>query len=154
MRAVGFRAATNELFWAVVEGTIDEPVLIDSGRIKRPRTMPTDGDALAWFVGEIGRLVREYQPQRSAVRTPEPVGRAAHKMFPRVRLEGAVIATLVGHQVPCFSAALGTITAELGATTSAKRYIDGGHVRGVDISEMLVPQREAVVVAVAALDAA
>lgn len=149
-RALGFRAETHKIYWAVVEGTRKAPILVAHDDAAAPVNL-AEAPALSWYSGRVKHIVETYKPNAAMVRSPEPTARASRKEGPRVRLriEGVLLQTLDSCGLKATIGALATISGKLG--TQAKDYIESGELRGIDLSGLASYAKEAILVAVAAL---
>jgi hypothetical protein len=88
-----------------------------------------------------------------AVRFPEPKGRATHgdAARRRSRIEGVILEAAASAGRVVVTGAFVTISARLKAK-SAKSFLDEENLRGLDWSTRNVHSREAILVAVAALE--
>jgi hypothetical protein len=149
-RALGFRAETHKIYWAVVEGTRAAPILVAHDDAAAPVNL-AEAPALSWYSGRVKHIVETYKPNAAMVRSAEPTARASRKEGPRVRLriEGVLLQTLDSCGLNATIGALATISGKLGS--QAKEYIESGELRGIDLSGLTSYSREAILVAVAAL---
>jgi hypothetical protein len=149
-RALGFRAETHKIYWAVVEGTRKAPILVAHDNAAAPVNL-AEAPALSWYSGRVRHIVETYKPGVAMIRSAEPTARGSRKEGPRLRLriEGVLLQTLDSCGLKATIGALATISGKLG--TQAKGYIESGELRGLDLSSLPPYAKEAVLVAVAAL---
>jgi hypothetical protein len=149
--ALGVRAEPRSLHWAVVEGTQTAPIIKAHDKADAPAAFDEPA-ALAWFRSRMLHLIDTYHPVAVGVRYPEPAGRGGNRdsARERSRVEGIVLEAAHSRGLPVLTGALATISKQLG-TKKAKRYIDDGDLRGLDLTSLPVPRREAVLVGVAQL---
>lgn len=149
-RALGFRAEANKIHWAVVEGTSASPIHVAHDSASAPVNLD-EAPSLTWYCGRVKHLIETYKPGAAMVRSVEPTARGSKKEGARrrLRIEGVLLQTIDSCGVNSAIGALATISGKLGAP--AKSYIDSGELRGLDLSELPLPLKEAVLVAVAAL---
>lgn len=149
-RALGFRAETHKVYWAVVEGTRKAPILVAHDSAAAPVNLD-EAPALSWYSKRVQHIVEAYKPSVAMIRSAEPSARGSRKEGPRLRLriEGVLLQTIDSCGLKVTTGALATITGKLG--TQAKGYIESGELRGMDISKLPSYAKEAVLVAVAAL---
>jgi hypothetical protein len=149
-RALGLRAEPKQIHWAIVEGTRRAPVLIAYDNAAAPVNLE-EGPALSWYTNRIKLIIDKYRPAVAMVRTAESVARGGNKDGPRrrLRIEGVLLQTVDSCGLKVGIGALATISGKLGS--QAKKYIDSGELRGLDLSKLPVPSKEAILVAVAAL---
>jgi len=148
---MGIRAEPRCIHWAVVEGTQTAPILKAHDKADAPVAFEEAG-ALSWFRGRVLHLIDTYQPFAVGVRYPEPTARGGNKdsAKQRSRVEGVVVEAAYSRGLPVLTGALTTIASKLG-TKKAKKYIESAELRGIDLSSLPAPRREAVLVAVAQL---
>lgn len=149
-RALGFRAETRKVYWAVVEGTRNAPILVAHDNAAAPVNLG-EASALSWYSGRVRHIVETYKPSVAMIRSAEPTARGSRKEGPRLRLriEGVLLQTIDSCGLKVAIGALATISGKLG--TQAKGYIESGELRGMDLSRLPSYAKEAVLVAVAAL---
>jgi hypothetical protein len=149
-RVLGFRAEPKQIHWAVVEGTQLVPILVAHDVAAAPVNL-SDAPALTWYCDRVKHIIKAYAPALATVRTAESVARGANKDGPRrrLRIEGVLLQTADSCGLKVTIGALAMISGKLGS--QAKKYIESGELRGLDLSEIPLPSREAVLVAVAAL---
>lgn len=149
-RALGFRAETHKIYWAVVEGTRKAPILVAHDNAAAPVNL-AEASALSWYSSRVRHIVETYKPGGAMIRSAEPSARGSRKEGPRLRLriEGVLLQTIDSCGLKATVGALATISGKLG--TQAKEYIESGELRGLDLSGLTSYAKEAVLVAVAAL---
>jgi hypothetical protein len=152
-RVLGYRAEARQFHWAVVEGTRDHPILLEYAKAAAPVSLD-EAASLSWVRERARLIIRTHRPDAAALRSPEPIARGGNSdgARRRLRLEGVLLEACDSCQVRVTTGALATISANLG-TKSAKAYLERGELRGIDISKLADPAREAVLVAVARLPA-
>lgn len=148
---LGVRAEPRSLHWAVVEGMQNAPILTASDKAEAPGAYDEPA-ALSWFRARLLHLIDTYHPVAVGVRYPEPSGRGGNRdsARQRSRVEGVILEAANARGLPVLTGALTTIAAKLG-TKKAKKYVDDAELRGLDLSSLPLPRREAVLVAVALL---
>ncbi len=157
MRVLGIRAEPNSINWAVVEGTVTQPILVQAQNASAP-TSYDEAACLGWYRDRILLIIDQLQVDRLAVRYPEPFGGRAGTLVAvqdsnrrRCRIEGVVLEAAHSRNKGVRTGALTTISSSLG-TRSAKKYLDNDDLRGLDWSEYRDKNlREAILAAVAAL---
>lgn len=149
-QALGLRAESHKIYWAVVQGTKGDPVLVAHDSAAAPVGLD-EAPALSWYAQRVRYIVETYKPSEAMIRSVEPSARGSRKEGPRTRLriEGVLLQTLDACAINVSIGALATISGKLG--TQAKGYLDSGDFRGLDLSKLQPYTREAVLVAVAAL---
>jgi hypothetical protein len=152
MRALGFRAEPERVSWAVVEGHLDAPVLVAADDFEAPRHQTEEAQSLSWYRDRVRQLIEQYNPARAGVRFAEMIGRSkGDSLRRRSRLEGVLLEAVNSKSIPVFGGALNTISKHLG-TKKAKHYLETDEVRGLDWTKYNKNTREAILVAVSALE--
>jgi len=149
-RALGFRAEAKQIHWAVVDGTRRAPILVAHDHAAAPVNLE-EAPALSWYSSRVRLIIETYKPGVATIRTAESVARGSNKEGARrrLRIEGALLQTIDSCGLKVTVGALAMISGKLGS--HAKKYIESGELRGLDLSEIPALSREAVLVAVAAL---
>src|SRR6266436_4634469 len=149
-RALGFRAEPKQIHWAIVEGTRHTPILIAHDNAAAPVNLE-EAAALSWYTSRVKLIIEKYKPAAAMIRTAESVARGSHMDGPRrrLRIEGVLLQTIDSCGLEVSIGALAVISGKLGS--HAKKYIDSGELRGLDLSKIPLPSKEAILVAVAAL---
>lgn len=151
--AMGFRAESESYNWAAVSRTDGKLLLVASGTQDRSQVYD-ESQGLAFFRKRLHQMIDQYAPAIGGVRYPEhsarkpkhPLGANA-----RVRIEGVILESLASKGVQAIAGDLNTISSEMGSS-SAKAYITGSDVRGINLKGVPKERREAIIVAVAALE--
>jgi hypothetical protein len=149
-RALGFRAEAKKIHWAIVEGTRRVPILIAHDSAAAPVNLD-EGPALSWYGSRVKHIVETYKPAVATIRTAESVARGSNKdgARRRLRIEGVLLQTIDSCGLKVTIGALAMISGKLGS--QAKKYVDSDELRGLDLSKIPLPSKEAILVAVAAL---
>jgi hypothetical protein len=149
-RALGFRTEAKKIHWAVVEGSQDAPILVAHDKAAAPVSLE-EAPALSWYRNRVEHIIHTYTPSVAAIRSAEPVARGSNKEGARrrLRIEGVLLQTIDSNGLKVTMGALAMISGKLGSR--AKKYIDSGDLRGLDLSQIPDLSKEAVLVAVAAL---
>jgi hypothetical protein len=149
-RALGFRAEARQVYWAVVEGTRRAPILVDHGKFAAPVDLD-EAPSLSWYSSRVRHIVETHRPGVVAVRFPESIALGSNKESARrrLRIEGVLLQTGDSCGLQVMTGALAAISGKLGS--QAKKYVDADEFRGIDLSAIPAPAREAILVAVAAL---
>jgi len=151
-RSLGIRVETDTVFWAVVEGEAQAPVLVDGGKIPAPISEDEAGRLIAQRRAVLD-LISEHQPQIVFVRFPESMyasrGEAPRK---RCRVEG-VLMEAASRSIPVRTGPLSTIGKGLGIDAKAAKALrdENADLRGLDWSKRDEYTREAILAAAAAL---
>lgn len=149
--ALGIRAEPAALHWAVVEGTVDAPVLRGCASHQCPKTF-TEPAALAWVRKQVLGHVAQFKVNVVGLRTAEPTARGAGKGSAqrRVRIEGVVMEATESEGLSIMCGALVTIGRHLGSERP-KDYLAAEELRGLSWKGRKNEEKEAILVAVAAL---
>ena len=150
-RAIGFRAESDCVHWAVVEGTKDAPVLVGNGVVPAQAGL-CEAAVLSRFAERVHSLVNAHNPSAGMVRSIEPTAKPNRSEGPRrrLRVEGVLLQTMDACGLTASVGALATISGNLNVD-SAKAFLDAKDCRGIDLSSLKPNTREAVLVAIAAL---
>lgn len=151
--AIGFRAESSSCNWAVVTRRDGQLLLIANDTIVMPRDYD-EAQSLAWYRKRLTQSLDEYTPDIGGVRYPEPSARKPRHVTgaqARLRLEGVTLETLAARNTPVITGALSTISSEIGSK-SAKKYLSQSDVRGIDLDGIPTNRREAIIVAIAAME--
>lgn len=158
-RAIGFRADTKCVFWALVEGSTDSPLLLGQGVLEAPGAFE-EGESLAYLAKATGILLRQHLPAHAWIREAEGIARTKRVyVAKRSRIEGVLLAVATTTGVRVQVGPLVSITKRVKPAAkgkkkaSAKQYIAGENTtfRGIDLSSFKDHIREAIVSATAAL---
>jgi hypothetical protein len=149
-RVLGFRAEANNIHWAIVEGTRSAPILVARDKAVAPVNLE-EAPALSWYTSRLRLIVETYKPAAAAIRTAEPIARGSNRdgARRRLRIEGVLLQVMDSCGLKVTIGVLATISGKIGS--QAKKYITSGELRGLDLSDIPPPAREAVLVAVASL---
>ncbi len=106
---------------------------------------------MTWYNARVRHIVQTHRPTVAMIRSVEPTARGSSKEGARrrLRLEGVLLQTTDSCGMKATVGALATISGKLGS--QAKKYVESGELRGLDLSKVPLLSREAVLVAVAAL---
>lgn len=152
---MGFRVEPKAVHFAVVGGSVEEPVLVDSGRYAAPKTYD-EAEALSWYRSRTKVLIEEHQPERAAIKYMESVAgrgrapRSTDSTRKRHRIEGVVLQLLDQENIAVRAGPFATVSAGLGSK-SAKSYVNSNELRGLDLTGRTKLAKEAIVAATAAL---
>ena len=151
MKALGLRAEPTLLHWAVVEGDASEPVLVAQDKAKPPADA-SEPEALNWYRKRVVFLIEKYGVEVAGVRYQETHGRRGNidSICRRSRIEGVLAEAASAAGLRVVAGTLNILSASL-ETKSAKQYLEAAQLRGVDLSTLQLPRREAVLAGVAAL---
>jgi len=148
---LGIRAHPSGFHWAIVSGTLERPILEESGTESAP-TVYTEPESLVWIREKLAEIIDRFKPTEVAVRFPEPTAMGANKNSAksRCRVEGVVLEISATKRCPVVTGAFVTFGKYLGG--SPKAELKSNEFRGLDWSKQKdVNLREAIVVAVALL---
>lgn len=149
-RALGFRADAKQIHWAIVEGTKHAPIRVASEKATAPVGLE-EAAALTWYCTRVRHIIQTHTPHSAMIRSVEPTARGSNTEGARrrLRIEGVLLQTVDSCGIPVTIGALATISGKLGS--QAKKYVESGSLRGLDLSTIPALSREAILVAVAAL---
>lgn len=149
MRALGFRVEPKMVHWAVVDGTVASPVLVEVDKVSAPKTF-SEAQALSFYRSHVLLLVSQHAPSHAGIRYAEPTAQSSDSQ--RMRIEGVVLQALHEKALPIFTGAIKSMAAAMKATEQKpKQYFERDDLRGLDWSEVSHNGREAIFVATAAL---
>lgn len=133
-----------------MEGTRHAPIHVEHGVAVAPVNLD-EAPALSWYSDRVKLIIQTHKPKTAMIRSAEAIARGSGKEGARrrLRIEGVLLQTIDSCGVKVSIGALATISGKLGS--QAKKYIESGELRGLDLSEIPPLSREAVLVAVAAL---
>lgn len=151
-KAIGFRIEPKRVHYAVVEGRPEEPILLENDRIQAPKPY-SQAEALSWYRKRVSVLLASFRPTFGAIKFMEPSARAraSDNIRRRHRIEGVILQLLEENQLQLMSGAFTTIAAELGVDGSIKHYLERDDLRGINWEALPRLQKEAILVATAAL---
>jgi Holliday junction resolvasome RuvABC endonuclease subunit len=154
-KVIGFRVKAPSIYWAVVEGTKNNPVLVEHDIITPPEIYANyEAKQLSWCRVRILQILIENQPTIAAIRYPEPQSfrSPGPSLLQRARIEGVIIEAISSHKIEVVPQVLKT-TSSLLESKSAKAYLSQHALRGLDWSNIKPAERkEAILVAAAALE--
>jgi hypothetical protein len=150
-RAIGIRVEPKAMHWAIVEGTCAEPILVDSATISVPKTY-SEAQTLSWLRGRAKELVLRHKPKAAAIKYTEQIARGGGGDSARVRcrIEGVILQLFDEEQLEIFTGNFRRLSGQMGSK-SAKQYIGGEDLRGLDWAGHSTLRREAILAGVAAL---
>ena len=146
--ALGFRATDKEVFWAVVEGTVQQPILRATDKLVFPVSFDFY-DSLPWCRERVRQLVDAYTPSVAAVRKPEGQARIEDESSrSRLRVEGVLLEALRSKNVPVELCMLANIAKlmSLGNAKDAKEQLSRHDCRGLDWKGYGPNSKEAILV--------
>jgi hypothetical protein len=110
-----------------------------------------EAPALSWLRDRARLVIEANKPDGAVLRAPEPVAAGnTDSARRRLRVEGVLLEISHAYGMKVATRALAAISAKLG-TKSAKSDLDLDEFRGINISKLSKPLREAVLFAVACL---
>jgi hypothetical protein len=150
VHVLGVRVGTNAIFWAVVSGTREVPVVVAQKKLPPPKSF-SEPAVFAWYHSKILGLIEAYKPTVVSVRYPEHNARGSARkegIRYRFRVEGIVVAAAASQNLTVETPTIVTMTSQLGSR--AKEYLDENaeDMRGIDLSELAKEPKEAIVTAV------
>lgn len=151
---LGFRADKDAIYWAAV--TLgDSPVLESHGTIKAPGTYTSDAQVFSYFRQKVKEKITQYDAKAAGVKYSESGRRASHIASgdSRCRVEGVIVEAIHSQGLEALTGGHRKAGAGMKAKSS-KKYVqpDTKEVRGVKFAKQDVKHKEAVTVAVAALE--
>jgi hypothetical protein len=148
---LGLRAEPSGFHWAIVTGTLKEPVMEGSGSESVPESF-TEAESLAWIRQKADHIIDIYKPEAVAVRYPERVARGFNKdsAKSRCRVEGVLVEVSGTKNRNVVTGSLNTFGKHLGSK-SPKDDLSSDELRGLDWSQHKDKIREAILVAVSLL---
>jgi len=153
--AVGFRVEPELVHWAAVDGAADTPTLVAADEIRAPQHYD-EAQALAHYRDRVLHVLSQYSPSVVGVRYPEsfPARSATESTRRRSRIEGVILEAAASQSIRVITGALVTIAKNLGATSAkqAKGYLEHDAFRRLDWAKYRPHHREAILVAVSALE--
>lgn len=153
-KAIGFRAEPRTVHWVIVSMTEGgEPGLEEHNAITAPKDF-AEGAALTWFRSRVTNLLEQHTVDAAGFKYAEPMakGGASDSSRARARLEGVLLQLMDERALPVFTGAYRSLSGQLGSK-SAKAYLASDDVRGLDWRGIPQYRKEAVLVALAALEA-
>jgi len=150
-RIMGIRAEASCFHWAIVEGSQEVPVLVESDCTSSPIDS-SEPESLAFLRERFLLLLTQFDPVAVAVRYSERTPGSGNKdgVKRRLRLEGVIVEAVQGMRRQIETGPLKTIASNL-ESKSAKKYLEEKEFRGVDWSKLKTPRREAILAAVSLL---
>jgi hypothetical protein len=145
VRIAGFRAEPDAFNWAIVEGSLEAPVLVAVERVEGPKGY-TDSEMLSHFRTRLLHVIRTHSPVAAGLRTPEPIARGGGESAKRrLRVEGVLLAVCGESGLEVTLGALVTINSRLGSK-SAKLFLNSDEYRGIDWSKLTTAKRESILI--------
>lgn len=116
MKTIGFRCWNNKFSYVIIEGTQDNPNIIEENHIKLPQS-DNRAEQLAWFRKEIKELIDINDFEIAVFKATEPVSRK--KDLQRAELEGVLQEIFFSHKknIPV----LGRIKVQLNSKTTSRK---------------------------------
>jgi hypothetical protein len=153
MRAIGFRAeSSGAVHWAVVEGTRSKAELLFHGTIPTPAAFKEEAVRLHHLRGQIIDKITTHKPGRAGVRSPESM-RQSHDDG-RSRVEGVILEACAASSVHVVSGPIVSIASRLGTKPGKiKGYLEPDEFHGIIFPKKDKKSREAIAVAISALEA-
>lgn len=154
-KAMGIRVEPKKVHYAVVEGAAEEANLISAQSVAAPVTH-NEPAQLTWYRERVQALMREHMVDAVGVRYPESNSRGSGSAsaMRRLRIEGVLLeaANALSIAVPV-AGPLRHIESRLGASKPLKAYMTSDEeIRGISLAGKNANVREAILVAVAALE--
>lgn len=156
MRTFGFRAEKDKVFYAIVEGSQDEPVLLEHDKFSAPTSYSLP-QQLSWYRNRVQTLIQRHSPSSVCVRQAEtriprkPSVKALESMFTRAKIEGVLLEAVDNTNTDIHSGKMQNLASKLGSR-SAKKYLENNNIRGVDLEKIKNnSMKEAILAAIAVL---
>lgn len=158
-RAMGIRVEPKCIHYAIVDGSKTEPRVETIDALTAAKTFSA-GQALAWYAKELAALCSRHLPAFVWVREAESMAKVKRDhIAQRARIEGVVIAVSSAQGARVTLGQFASITAQLTPSKTsdgmkkkqAKMYLEADEFRGIDWRGNDQKEREAILVAVAAL---
>jgi len=148
----GVRAEPAAIHWAIVQGTLNRPILHAHGSEVAPNAY-TEGESLVWIRKRLVYIIDTFKPMKVAVRYPERNAQGANKdsAKARCRVEGVVLEAAGSGNLPTVTGAMGTF-GKYSESESPKEDLKSEDLRGLDWSKYRDSKlREAIFVAASLL---
>lgn len=157
MSTFGFRAEKDKVHYAIADGCSESPILIEQSKFSAPKTYSL-AQQLSWYRDRVQTLLQKHAPTYVYIRQAEtflrakPAANALESMFTRARIEGVLLESVNEKGIPVESGKMQNLSSKLGSS-SAKKYIEKGELRGLDLDGIKNKStREAILAAVAVLE--
>lgn len=152
VNAIGFRAEARAMNWAIVTREGGSLILIKADTQDLPTTFD-EAKGLEWCRKRLHQIVDQHRPAVAGVRYPEPSAMKSNvkSTNERIRMEGVILESLASKGISIVTGALTTIKSILGSE-SAKAYLKRDDLRGLNWKGLPANRKEAIMVAVAALE--
>lgn len=116
MKSIGFRCWKDKFSFVIIEGTQEDPILLDSNHLKLPKILPRPNQ-LAWFRREIKELMDTNDLDFAVFKATEPISQSKDPQ--RGELEGILQETIFSH--PKTTQIEGRIKTQLNSRTNARK---------------------------------
>ena len=156
MVAIGFRANTSEINYVIIDGSVDNPQLLDKGKLRKPKAFELP-DALSWYRKNLLELFTQYSVERCGIKTAEPfsrsMGAAAYQgSIIRANVEGVIMESAQSSGLRVIAGPFSVISSNIDSK-KPKKYIGADEFRAIKEWEKLNQQyQEAVLAGVASLN--
>lgn len=149
--AIGLRAQADKVCVAVLQGTQEEPRLVDRQILEAPARVEMP-EVLASLRAQLVDVIKKYDVKRIGVRLPESNARGGNKegVRNRMRIDGMLMEVAGTLRLDVIHGALTTIAKALG-TKDKTKYRDAQEFRGLSLADVQLEMREAILVGAAAL---
>jgi hypothetical protein len=144
MAAIGFRCSKDAIAYVVVDGTSQDPVLVEHARIPFPAGSRTE--QLLWVRMEVQEIVQRAQPTAVAFKATEPSART--KDLLRAEVEGVLQEAVGAEGLEALRRIKSQIRADVKFERPA-RYLET--LLHGDLGDLPANRREAALAALAAL---
>lgn len=118
MKAIGFRAGSREVHYAVIEGNSRAPTLVTIDKLAAPAAY-TQPQMLVWYREQCQLLIDEFGTRAGGVKTAEPLSRslgaaARRGATDRNNLEGVIMEAVAAKGCDCIVGSLATLSSKIG----------------------------------------
>jgi hypothetical protein len=147
--SIGIRSEAAAFSWAVVEGSLETPIMLSLGKEICPQSLEADEPAcLHHLKTRFEFQIQKFSPTTAGIRTIEPIapGGSSNSAKRRLRLEGVLLLSCHGF---CIAATCGTfanLTRRIGCK-SAKLLLESDQYKAIDWQAYDKSKREAILMA-------
>lgn len=155
MSTIGFRVTTKEIFYAIIDGSIDNPEVITTAKMRFPASLNLP-QALSWYRENIKSLLNEFKVEACGIKASEPISRslgaaAKEGATKRANIEGVLMEVGASNGLPVICGSFNTIGSLIGSK-KPKDYMTSQKFRGVsDWDDHNEKTKEAILAGVTAL---
>jgi hypothetical protein len=153
MRSIGFRAETDLVHFAIVDGDPHSAVLLAHEKLLIQQECRRS-DAFSILRTQLHSVFATHAPGIAAVRCSDRPKGQSHilSLFDRARIEGVILEACGSFGIPAIPAMSPTIKSGLHTKRAVKEYVVEETIREIDLSSIKNPnRREAIIVAISVL---